>query len=100
MCMVSFNGGCDTLKLHRIRDDTLVDLGIKIEDRKDGSSAWVAEDPETLKAEVRAHREAVEQAKILKKKKAIDDLRRQYDKALAQSKLPTVQEGLREKYSR
>lgn len=35
----------------RVRDDTLVELGIRLEDKPDGSSVWKQDDPEVLRAE-------------------------------------------------
>lgn len=35
----------------RVRDDTLVDLGIRLEDKPDGSSVWKPEDPAVLRQE-------------------------------------------------
>ena len=71
-----------------------------MEDRADKSSVWVAEDPATLKAEAKAREESVFKAQILKKQKVIDDKNRILQKAEKQSKLPTVQESLKKKYSR
>lgn len=36
---------------HRVRDDTLVELGIRLEDKPDGSSVWKTDDPAVLRAE-------------------------------------------------
>lgn len=35
----------------RVRDGTLVELGIRLEDRPDGSSVWKPDDPAVLRAE-------------------------------------------------
>lgn len=33
----------------RVRDETLVDLGVRLEDKADGSSVWKPEDPAVLR---------------------------------------------------
>ena len=35
----------------RVRDDTLVELGVRLEDKPDGSSVWKPEDPAVLRAD-------------------------------------------------
>ncbi|KAK9817180.1 hypothetical protein WJX72_010713 [[Myrmecia] bisecta] len=83
----------------RVRDETLVDLGIKLEDKADGSSVWKPEDPAVLRAEQAERAEAA--AYALRKKqqvkldKTVKDLER-YEKL---QRLPSVAEALRDKYS-
>lgn len=78
----------------------MVDLGIRMEDRPDGSSVWMAEDPEELRAERREREEAAAAAFLLKREKALEDRQRLLAKVEKQAKLPTVQEALKSQYSR
>lgn len=41
----------------RVRDETLVALGVQLEDRPDGPSVWKLDDPEALLAEQKAKKE-------------------------------------------
>lgn len=50
-----------------IRDDTLVDLGVRCEDRADGASVWKLDDPVALRRDVEEKRE-VEKAAAAKKR--------------------------------
>ena len=77
-----------------------MELGVRMEDLSDGSSVWMAEDPATLKAEAKAREDQARQARLLKQLGAIEKKRQTYQKALTQSRLPTVQQSLGEKYSR
>jgi len=36
-----------------VRDNTMVDLGVRVEDRADGPSLWKLDDASTLRREVR-----------------------------------------------
>lgn len=48
----------------RVRDSTLVDLGVRLEDRPDGKSIWKLDDPNVLKAEIEEKKtKAKEQAR-------------------------------------
>jgi len=62
-----FLTACDGL-----RDDVMPNLGVRVEDRLDGSgSAWKLDDPEALKREVAAKREAEAEKKASKRKNQI-----------------------------
>lgn len=84
----------------RIRDTTMADLGIRMEDRPDGSSVWMAEDPEELQAERRERESAARAAYLLKRTKALEERERLEAKLKKLEKLPTVQEALGATYSR
>ena len=50
----------------RVRDSTLVDLGVRLEDRSDGTSIWKRDDPAVLKAEI-AEKQALAKEQAQKK---------------------------------
>ena len=84
----------------RIRDEKMVQLGIRMEDRQDGSSVWIAEDPAELQAEADERQSALLAAETKKRMKVLEEKVKRLDKLEKQARLPTVQEALREKYSR
>ena len=49
-----------------VRDSTLVDLGVRLEDRSDGTSIWKRDDPAVLKAEI-AEKQALAKEQAQKK---------------------------------
>ena len=77
-----------------------MDLGIRLEDRPDGSSGWLVEDPAELRAEVQEREQVAKAAELSKRRKALDDKKRLLAKVEKQAALPTVQEALRAKSSR
>lgn len=83
-----------------MRDSVMVDLGIRMEDKADGSSAWMADDPETLREERREREEKSRQEALNKAKKAVDVKKALLEKVERQAKQPTVQEALGNDYSR
>lgn len=78
----------------------MVDLGIRMEDRADGSSAWMADDPEALREERREREERAHKEALVKARKSVDVKKALLDKVEKQAKHPTVQEALRGEYSR
>jgi hypothetical protein len=78
----------------------MVDLGIRMEDRADGSSTWMADDPEDLREERREREESVRKDALLKLEKGLQVKKALLDKVMKQSKMPLVQEALGEEYSR
>ena len=78
----------------------MVDLGVRMEDRPDGSSVWMAEDPEELRAERREGEDAARKVYLLKRTKALQEKKRLLDKLKNMAKLPNVQQALQETYSR
>lgn len=53
----------------QVRDVTLVNLGVRLEDRPDGKAIWKLEDPSVLKAEME-EKKAMAQEQALKKLRA------------------------------
>ena len=84
----------------RMRDSVMVDLGIRMEDKADGSSAWMADEPETLREERREREEKGRQEALTKAKKGVDVKKALLEKVERQAKQPTVQEALQSDYSR
>lgn len=55
-----------------VRDDTLVEAGLRLEDKPDGSSVWKLDDPEVMKAESAAKAAAATEAKLKKLRNKLD----------------------------
>lgn len=55
-----------------MRDDTLVELGIRLEDKPDGSSVWKPEDPAVLRAEQQERQRAAAEARSKKLRSQLD----------------------------
>jgi hypothetical protein len=60
----------------RVRDDTLVALGVRLEDKPDGSSVWKLEDPAVLRAELEERRRAAAEARGKKLRAQLDSKRK------------------------
>mmetsp|Transcript_12038 Transcript_12038/g.18299 ORF Transcript_12038/g.18299 Transcript_12038/m.18299 type:complete len:780 (-) Transcript_12038:822-3161(-) len=63
-----------------VRDDTLANLGIRVEDGAD-SSVWKMDDPETIRKEVEEKRQKAAEAAAKKKKAKIEKLEKDLQKA-------------------
>ena len=50
-------------RCHRVRDGALVELGVRLEDRPDGSSVWKPEDPAVLRGEAEERRRGAAEAR-------------------------------------
>lgn len=83
-----------------MRDDVMIDLGVRMEDKSDGSSAWMADDRETLQQERKDRLERAQREALTKAKKGIDAKTALLDKVERQAQQPTVQEALKQDYSR
>ncbi|KAI3425944.1 hypothetical protein D9Q98_007914 [Chlorella vulgaris] len=83
----------------RVRDDTLVELGIRLEDKPDGSSVWKPEDPAVLRAEQQERQRAAAEARSKKLRSQLDLKTKELDKFEKLAALPSVQEALADKYS-
>eukprot|EP00195_Chlamydomonas_chlamydogama_P001473 CAMPEP_0202920984 /NCGR_PEP_ID=MMETSP1392-20130828/77139_1 /ASSEMBLY_ACC=CAM_ASM_000868 /TAXON_ID=225041 /ORGANISM="Chlamydomonas chlamydogama, Strain SAG 11-48b" /LENGTH=790 /DNA_ID=CAMNT_0049614513 /DNA_START=176 /DNA_END=2548 /DNA_ORIENTATION=+ len=84
----------------RVRDTTLVDLGVRLEDKPDGKAVWKLDDPAVLKAEQeeRARQAAEAAAKKLQTQLQLKVKEKEkFDKLLS---LPSVEASLSDKYSR
>lgn len=100
MCGYAALIGRDVLLVCRMRDSVMVDLGIRMEDKADGSSAWMADDAETLRQERREREDKARQEALVKAKKAVDVKKALLEKVEKQANQCTVQEALRNDYSR
>eukprot|EP00887_Chlorella_sp_A99_P008002 scaffold12.g8002.t1 len=83
----------------RVRDETMVDLGVRLEDQADGSSVWKADDPAVLRAEAAERAAAAAEARAKKARAQLEGKRKDLDKLQKLAALPTPQEALRDKYS-
>lgn len=86
---------CDCL-----RDDALVEIGVRLEDKADGTSVWKMDDPATLRKE--RDEKMAAQAAIEKKKlnNKWENLKREIEKFAKIEGLPSVKESLSAKYSK
>jgi cysteinyl-tRNA synthetase len=66
-----------------VRDDVLVDLGVRLEDRPDGPSLWKLDDPATLRREVQEKREKAAEAVAKKRANKLEKLRKEQAKWVA-----------------
>lgn len=83
-----------------VRDDALVDIGIRLEDTSGGASVWKMDDPEVLRKERDEKLAAI--AAVARKKlvSKIDALKREIAKMETLQSLPSIQESLSSKYSK
>eukprot|EP01024_Parvocaulis_polyphysoides_P011102 TRINITY_DN13906_c0_g1_i2.p1 TRINITY_DN13906_c0_g1~~TRINITY_DN13906_c0_g1_i2.p1 ORF type:complete len:244 (-),score=53.01 TRINITY_DN13906_c0_g1_i2:210-941(-) len=81
-----------------VRDETMVELGIRLEDRQQGS-VWKRDDPETLKQEIREKRRAQQEALVKKIEKQIENKERDLSKLIEISEKPSASQHFQEKYS-
>ncbi|KAK3237227.1 hypothetical protein CYMTET_52675 [Cymbomonas tetramitiformis] len=63
-----------------VRDDVLVSLGVRVEDRTDAPSTWMKDDPETLKREVEEKRQQAKQAAEKKRRNQLNTKIKELDK--------------------
>ena len=78
----------------------MIDVGVRMEDKADGSSAWMADDPETLREERKERLEKAQREALTKAQKSVDVKSALLEKVERQAKQPTVQEALKNDYSR
>jgi len=87
-------GRCD-----QVRDEELVDLGIRLEDRSGELGAvWKRDNPTTLRMEIAEKKMAVQAAKVNKVKGAIDRKSKELEKYTALAVLPPVALALADKF--
>lgn len=84
----------------KVRDEAMVELGVRLEDRPDGSSIWKPEDPSVLRAERREKEQAAAMAAAKKLRSKVENLERDIEKFEKLVALPTIQEALSDKYSK
>jgi hypothetical protein len=83
-----------------VRDNAMINLGIRLEDQSDGGSVWKTEDPAVLRAEREEKLAIVAAAAAKKIKTKLEATRRDLDKFEKLAALPSPQEALQEKYSK
>ena len=77
-------GLCDS-----VRDGSLVDLGIRVEDRANAASLWKMDDPATLRREIEEKRAAQQEAERKKNANKLDKLKKDLVKWKAAAVCPT-----------
>lgn len=83
-----------------VRDTSMVDLGIRLEDLPEGGSVWKKDDPTVLKAERDEKRKAAAAVVVKKLKAKHEKLQKEVEKMEKLLALPTTEEALKEKYSK
>eukprot|EP01025_Chloroclados_australasicus_P023188 TRINITY_DN23592_c0_g1_i5.p1 TRINITY_DN23592_c0_g1~~TRINITY_DN23592_c0_g1_i5.p1 ORF type:complete len:666 (-),score=62.96 TRINITY_DN23592_c0_g1_i5:249-2246(-) len=81
-----------------VRDETLVELGIRLEDRQHGS-VWKRDDPQTLKQEMQEKKRAQKDAQVNKLERQIDAKEKELAKLIELNSRPSVQYYFKDKYS-
>ncbi|KAG2442848.1 hypothetical protein HXX76_002927 [Chlamydomonas incerta] len=84
----------------QLRDTTLVDLGVRLEDRPDGKAVWKLDDPATMREEIAARAAAAASAARKKLESAVDRKAKELEKLEGLAALPSIQEALSDKYSK
>ncbi|GAQ85783.1 Cysteinyl-tRNA synthetase [Klebsormidium nitens] len=64
----------------QVRDETMVDLGVRLEDRVDAPSVWKLDDPETMRKERDAKKEAADAAAKQKLERKRDSKKKDIEK--------------------
>ncbi|GMH38778.1 hypothetical protein BSKO_06662 [Bryopsis sp. KO-2023] len=70
----------------KVRDETLVDAGLRLEDKANGESVWKLDDPEVMRAELAAKAKEAAEKKVKKLQGKLDRLIREkerFEKAMA-----------------
>ncbi|WIA42642.1 hypothetical protein OEZ86_008612 [Tetradesmus obliquus] len=83
----------------RVRDDTLPQLGVRLEDRPDGKAIWKLDDPAVLAAEQAERQAAAAEAARRKLANALDKKVKELDKLQKLAALPSEREALADRYS-
>lgn len=83
-----------------VRDDALVDIGIRLEDTPGGASVWKMDDPDVLRKERDEKMAAIALAARKKLTSKIENLQREITKMETLQALPSIQESLSSKYSK
>ena len=81
-----------------VRDEQLVEAGVRLEDKASGTAIWKREDAVTLRREAEERRLAVAQAARLKVEKALATAMREHEKLAKLALLPDVVTALSDKY--
>lgn len=83
----------------RLRDVTLADLGVRLEDRPDGRAVWKLDDPAALRVEQEERARAAAEAAARKVAAALEKKSKDLEKLRGLAALPTAQAALSDKYS-
>eukprot|EP00879_Flechtneria_rotunda_P016738 GHRR01017519.1.p1 GENE.GHRR01017519.1~~GHRR01017519.1.p1 ORF type:complete len:787 (+),score=316.08 GHRR01017519.1:800-3160(+) len=83
----------------RVRDDTLPPLGVRLEDKPDGTAIWKLDDPAVLAAERQERLAAAAEAARKKVANALDKKAKELEKLEKLAALPDEREALTDKYS-
>ncbi|KAF8056247.1 CARS1 [Scenedesmus sp. PABB004] len=83
----------------RVRDDALPLLGVRLEDRPDGTAVWKLDDPAVLAAERAEKLAAAAEAARRKLANALDKKAKELDKLQKLAALPGEREALADRYS-
>lgn len=83
-----------------VRDGTMADLGVRLEDLPEGGSVWKKEDPAVLRAEREEKAAAAAAAVVKKVRSKADAARREVEKFEKLVALPSIPDALGDKYSR
>lgn len=84
----------------RLRDETLVDLGIRLEDRTNAKAIWKPDDPAVLRAEAGERRRQQQEAAAKKKQNLLNTKSKELEKFQGIAKLPPIPVALADKYSK
>lgn len=84
----------------RVRDSTLVDLGVRLEDRPDGKAVWKLDDPAAMREEIAERAAAAASAARKKLEGAVERKATEIKKLEGIAALPSIQEALSDKYSK
>ena len=82
-----------------VRDGAMVELGVRLEDKADGSSVWKLEDPAVLAAERRDRAAAAAEAAAKMLRAGLEARRRDLEKYEKLAALPAPAAALADKYS-
>lgn len=94
-------GDRDILKsCDQVRDETLVALGVRLEDRPDGKAVWKLDDPEVMRAEQEERARAQAEAQKKKLMGVLDKKVKEKEKFEKLLELPSIADSLSEKYSK
>ncbi|GLI68942.1 hypothetical protein VaNZ11_013467 [Volvox africanus] len=83
----------------RLRDQTLVELGVRLEDRPEGKAVWKLDDPAAMREEIAARAAVAASAARKKLEGAVDRKAKELEKLEGLAAMPSVQEALADKYS-
>lgn len=97
-------GGADKVTLltacDRLRDEVMVELGVRLEDKPDGKSVWKLESPEVLRKEVREKALTALNTRVAKASLAVEKKKKEVSKFSDLLALPPLDAELAAKYSK